>query len=158
MFLFKLKNNNKAYSSVSWCVLFLITIVCLSTLLDLVNLSTVKNTLIQRVNYLANIGTLQGGFGSSAPYGWGNNMVNAYVSAGTAQAYFTRGFSGKKFCTGAKVSGLNTVAFQGEGVITGQVNYIPIFTKKLTYGVASSYTLTHSARFCGFWIYKSTTV
>lgn len=123
MFLFKLKNNNKAYSSLNWCVLILITIVCLGTLLDLVNLSVTKNILVQRVNYLSNIATIQGGFGGSAPYGWGYNMGGApYTNASTAQAYFQLGFSKKTFCSNASVEGLTTVPFQGEGVKIGRAH------------------------------------
>ena len=156
MFLKKLKNNNRGYSTLNWTVLITISIFVLCTMLDIVNLVVVKNTLIDRVSYLASVGTIQGGFVSSAPLGWSYVMGSApYVSNAQARVYFESGLGVYPFVSGISISGLNQVPVHEDGVITGSCYYTPLFTKY--FGTPRVY-LSHSARFCGFWWYEHTQV
>ena len=155
MFLKKLKNNNRGQSTVNWAILIMITLFVLGIILDLVNLSTAKNIIVDRVTYLSNTATIQGGLGPSAPYGWGDLYNVPYITSSQAAAYFQSALTSYSFVTEASLDGTGYVGYHDEGVITGKATYHPVFTGEI--GVPDV-SLSHSARFCGFWIFRSTNV
>ncbi len=156
----KLKNNNRGYSSINWMTLLIITMILLSALMDVANLGTVKMQLVQRVNYLANVGTIQGGFGGGKPHGWDWNFGGSvpYVTYNEAKDYFRAGFSkyGSGSVSGVDINIPGTVGYQQEGTVIGSVTFKPSFSRVLSN--ANSLRLTHEARFCGFWIYRNDTI
>ena len=156
MFLFKLKNNNKGYSSLTWTTILFMTIVAICAILDIVNLTMVRTTLINRVDVLANIATVQGGFNNGAPTDWGQVMNQRYITRGECESYFTQGFSRfSSIATNARVDLPGAVDFNKQGVVTGYVTYCPIFSRRVTSGISSGYNMSHRASFSGFWIYKT---
>lgn len=155
MFLFKLNKNNKGYSAMNWGILLMTTLMLVCGILDLANLTVTKNVLINRVCFLSNAATIQGGLGDSAPYGWDEMYPGrSYISSSAAKGIFSNSFN-YPFCSGASLSGTGSVAYQSEGTITGKVTYTPLFTRNM--GMPST-NLKHSAKFAGFYIFRSTTV
>lgn len=154
MFLLKLKNNNRGASTVNWGILIIITILVLGIILDLVNLMVAKNIVVDRMTYLCNTATLQGGLGPSAPYGWGDLYSSEYVTSSMAQAYFIGALESYSFIEGGSVSlsGTGYVGYKAEGALRGSAVYTPMFTRKFG---APSVGLSHPAKFIGFWVYRS---
>lgn len=157
MFLLKIKNNNRGQSTINWAILIMITLFLLGMLLDLVNLAVAKNIIVNRVTYFANVATIQGGLGDSAPYGWTDlyDSISMYITGNQAKAYFIGALQPYSFITSATLDGTGYVGFQEEGVITGRATYKPVFTGELG---GPSLELSHSARFMGFWVYRYTQV
>ena len=125
-------------------------------LLDIANLAVAKNTMVQKINYYANTATIQGGLRGYAPYGWNDTYKNQQYLTGTAaKADFNNAMTRYSFITGTELEGTGLVNYKEQKVITGTAYYVPVFTGNFGGPPAN---LTHSAKFAGFWVDKTTQI
>lgn len=156
MFLFKTKNNNRGYSTINWALLLVLTMFLLCVMLDVVNLFTVKNIMVNRLSYLANVGTIQGGFIGGAPSGWNYLFPGKdYVTNREAEEYIRNSFSSYSFISIADIDIPGQVPVHTEGQISLDLTFYPIYSSGM--GISSK-NLHHATKFCGFYWYEGTRV
>lgn len=153
MFIKKILKDNRAYGTQNWAIMIMLTFICTSGLIDLCLLFVAKNDLNNVVSWLAEVGTYQGGFCSSAPYGWDAIMGSSskYVTAGEAANSFYSAFGNLQCVSNRSISGISQVPYHSEGRITGEAVYNPPFCKKI---FGTQYTMSRTAGFVGFWHYR----